>query len=228
MKFTKKMEAMNEKTLEVALSVVLEELDSIEGIDEKIDKFNEVRSKIHEISPMKSHPTDYVKWVKSELVETQKINPNSVAPPEWEMLQHSILSSGYTMSTVGYVQEDGEIRIVDGFHRRKAERENKKISESTNGRIPITFVRKGREGEADRMSATILHNRARGSHSIDLMSTIVAELVEMGKGDRWICQHIGMSPDELLRLKQVTGVAALFNNKQFSDSWEPDKEFYED
>ena len=77
---------------------------------------------------------------------------------------------------------------------------------------------------SDRMASTIRHNRARGSHNIELMSTIVSELVEMGKGDRWICQHIGMSPDELLRMKQITGVAALFANKDFSDSWDVDSE----
>ena len=75
----------------------------------------------------------------------------------------------------------------------------------------------------DRMASTIRHNRARGTHNIELMSTIVAELVEMGKGDRWICQHIGMSLDELLRLKQITGVAALFANRSFSQSWEADE-----
>jgi len=52
------------------------------------------------------------------------------------------------------------------------------------------------------------------------MSTIVSELVEMGKGDKWICDHIGMSKDELLRLKQITGLAALFANRDFSDSWD--------
>jgi ParB-like chromosome segregation protein Spo0J len=72
------------------------------------------------------------------------------------------------------------------------------------------------------MASTIRHNRARGSHNIDLMSNIVSELVEMGKSDRWICQHIGMSPDELLRMKQITGLAALFANSDFSESWEVD------
>ena len=69
------------------------------------------------------------------------------------------------------------------------------------------------------MASTIRHNRARGSHNIELMSVIVSELIEMGKGDAWICRHIGMSPDELLRLKQITGVAALFLGKEFSKAW---------
>ena len=77
---------------------------------------------------------------------------------------------------------------------------------------------------SDRMASTIRHNRARGSHNIELMSTIVTELVEMGKGDAWICKHIGMSPDELLRMKQITGLASLFANKDFSDSWDAELE----
>jgi ParB-like chromosome segregation protein Spo0J len=78
------------------------------------------------------------------------------------------------------------------------------------------------------MASTIRHNRARGTHNIELMSTIVSELVEMGKGDAWICKHIGMSKDELLRLKQITGVAALFASRDFSKSWDSEGEFFED
>jgi ParB-like chromosome segregation protein Spo0J len=76
----------------------------------------------------------------------------------------------------------------------------------------------------DRMASTIRHNRARGTHNIELMSSIVSELVEMGKGDAWICKHIGMTKDELLRLKQITGLASLFLQKEFSESWEPQEE----
>jgi hypothetical protein len=54
------------------------------------------------------------------------------------------------------------------------------------------------------------------------MSNIVSELVEMGKGDAWICKHVGMSKDELLRLKQITGLASLFANTSFSMSEEGD------
>ena len=71
----------------------------------------------------------------------------------------------------------------------------------------------------ERIASTIRHNRARGSHNVDLMSNIVAELLELGKSDAWICRNIGMSADELLRLKQVTGLAALFKDDEFSKSW---------
>ena len=107
--------------------------------------------------------------------------------------------------------------VVDGFHRYCILRDSKRINERENGHLPVVVLNKEMH---DRMASTIRHNRARGSHNIELMSTIVAELVEMGKGDHWIFKHIGMSVDELLRLKQITGVAALFQNQDFSKSWD--------
>jgi ParB-like chromosome segregation protein Spo0J len=135
------------------------------------------------------------------------------------MLNQSIEQDGYTMSIVAHREAEG-IKIVDGFHRRLVERTNPTVSASTFGRVPLTQIRQSVADKGGRMASTILHNRARGSHNIELMSQIVAELVEMGKGDAWICKHVGMSADELLRLKQITGLAALFTNKDFSQSWE--------
>ena len=113
-------------------------------------------------------------------------------------------------------ETDGYV-VVDGFHRFLTMKTSKRIFEREQGMLPIVVLDKH---VSDRMASTIRHNRARGTHSIELMSTIVSELVEMGKGDRWICEHIGMSKDELLRLKQITGLAALFANQDFSASWD--------
>lgn len=212
---------MNEK-IRGLLASLKAEISSVEKLDERIDLVNEVRMEIHEVSPLKDHPADCVLWERSKDVEVQRINPNAVAPPEMELLYESIKNDGYTMSCVAFKQPDGTLRIVDGFHRRQIEQTHPDISESTFHRIPVSLIRKAQEGEGDRMASTIRHNRARGTHNIELMSTIVAELVEMGKGDRWIQKHIGMSADELLRLKQITGVAALFANREFSESWEAD------
>lgn len=187
--------------------------------EKKIDILNDVRKMLHDVSPLKHHPVDFVAWVKSDDVEANEYNPNAVAPPEMELLYQSILNDGYTMPIVSY-KESEKIRIVDGFHRRETERRNIDISTSTLGRVPVTNIRNEQGSTSDRMASTIRHNRARGSHNIELMSQIVSELVEMGKGDPWICKHIGMSPDELLRMKQITGLASLFSNKDFSDSWE--------
>lgn len=200
--------------------------------DVKIDTLNAVRYELHQVSPLRHHPVDYVFWERSVEVEANRYNPNAVAPPEMELLATSIKQDGYTMPIVSFKEDfeegnpdkDGKRKIVDGFHRRQTERNEPEVSTSTRGRVPLTEIRNTQRQESDRMASTIRHNRARGSHNIELMSTIVAELVEMGKGDRWICKHIGMSADELLRLKQITGVAALFLNRDFSQSWEADVE----
>lgn len=213
---------MNKKIREL-VKLLKSEIEAVTDIDQKIELINLIRIEIHEVSPLKHHPVDCIVWERSEEIETQKINPNAIAPPEMELLYQSISNDGYTMPVVSFRQDDGVIRVIDGFHRRKIERLHDDISKSTFERIPLSFVRKTQEDESNRMASTIRHNRARGTHNIDLMSTIVAELVEMGKGDPWICKHIGMSADELLRLKQITGLASLFQNTDFGKSWEVEK-----
>lgn len=196
-----------------------EYISGLDGVDSQIEALNEIRYQLHTVSPLKHHPVDFVMWEKSEVIEANEYNPNAVAPPEWTMLNQSIMQDGYTMSIVANREAEG-VKIVDGFHRRLVERTNPEVSASTFGRVPITQIRQDVSSKSDRMASTILHNRARGSHNIERMSTIVAELVEMGKGDAWICKHIGMSADELLRMKQITGLASLFQNHSFSKSWE--------
>lgn len=163
-------------------------------------------------------PVYGVKAVPIEKIFANDYNPNAVAPPEMELLETSIWEDGYTQPVVTYFdRENDKYIVVDGFHRYLTLKNSKRIFEREKGLLPIVVINKE---ISDRMASTIRHNRARGSHNIDLMSNIVAELVEMGKGDAWICKHIGMSKDELLRLKQITGVAALFKNQDFSMSWD--------
>ena len=189
--------------------------------DEQIDAINEIKIALHEISPMRNEPVDCVLWVKNETVRANDYNPNSVAPPEMELLRQSIMEDGYTQPIVSF-KEDEHITVIDGFHRNRVGKEVADVKERVYGRLPVVNINQWKQGRGDRMASTIRHNRARGSHSIELMSTIVSELVEMGKGDAWICKHVGMSTDELLRLKQVTGLASLFANKEFSNAWESD------
>lgn len=205
--------------LKELMDSLCEKIESINNVDDKIDTINFIRKQIHEVSPLKHHPVDFVAWEKSNAVEPNNYNPNAIPPPEMLLLYESISNDGYTMPIVGF-RDMEDIKIVDGFHRRETEQRNADISASTFGRIPISSIRAEQTETGDRMASTIRHNRARGVHNIDLMSTIVTELVEMGKGDAWICKHIGMSKDELLRLKQITGLASLFKNKEFSESWE--------
>lgn len=171
-------------------------------------------------------PVYNVKRIHIDKIKANDYNPNAVAPPEMELLEKSIWEDGYTQPIVTFYDAENDIYIVvDGFHRYCTIKNSKRIHDREEGHLPIVVIEKD---ISDRMASTIRHNRARGTHSIELMSTIVSELVEMGKGDRWICEHIGMSADELLRLKQITGLAALFANRSFSDSWDAEGGFDED
>ena len=167
-------------------------------------------------------PVYNVRSVPIDKVTANDYNPNSVAPPEMELLETSIWEDGYTQPVVTvYDREADQYIVVDGFHRFLTLKNSPRIREREGGMLPVVVLDKE---ISDRMASTIRHNRARGSHNIELMSQIVSELVEMGKGDRWICEHIGMSPDELLRMKQITGLASLFTNRDFSEAWEPEYE----
>ncbi|HEM9563140.1 TPA: ParB-like nuclease domain-containing protein [Streptococcus agalactiae] len=160
-------------------------------------------------------PVYNVKPVPIEKIQANSYNPNSVASPEMKSLYQSIKQDGYTMPIVCYYLKDiDKYEIVDGFHRYTTMLKHKDIYERENGCLPVTVIDKPL---SDRMASTIRHNRARGSHDIGLMTNIVADLVDSGMSDAWILKNIGMDADELLRLKQVSGLAALFSNKEFSN-----------
>lgn len=159
--------------------------------------------------------------VPIEKIQANSYNPNSVAPPEMKLLYKSILEDGYTMPIVCYyLSEIDKYEIVDGFHRYTIMKTHKDIFDRENGVLPIVVIKKD---ESNRMASTIRHNRARGTHSIELMTNIVSELSKAGMSDAWIMKNIGMDADEILRLKQVSGLAELFKNKEFSNSWEIEK-----
>jgi ParB-like chromosome segregation protein Spo0J len=160
-------------------------------------------------------PVYNVKAVPIEKIRANSYNPNAVAQPEMKLLETSIWEDGYTMPVVCYYLPNEDMyEIVDGFHRYTILKTSKRIYEREKGLLPIVVIDKD---DSNRMASTIRHNRARGSHSIDLMSNIVSELVESGMSDAWILKHIGMDKDELLRLKQITGLASLFANNEFSE-----------
>lgn len=156
--------------------------------------------------------------VPIEKIRANAWNPNAVAPPEMKLLYQSIKEDGYTMPIVCYyLKEEDAYEIVDGYHRYTIMKTHKDIYERENGCLPVSIIDKP---VTDRMASTIRHNRARGSHDIELMSNIVADLVKSGMSDAWIAKNIGMDLDEIMRLKQITGLASLFKDKEFSRSWE--------
>ena len=163
-------------------------------------------------------PVYGIKPVPIDKIQANTYNPNHVAPPEMKLLYESIKNDGYTMPIVCYYLEDEDkYEIVDGYHRYTVMLTHKDIYEREQGLLPVSVIDKPLE---DRMASTIRHNRARGEHSIELMTNIVAELTESGMSDAWIMKNIGMDAEELLRLKQLSGLQELFKDKDFSKSWE--------
>lgn len=160
--------------------------------------------------------------VPVDKIKPNTYNPNKVAPPEMKLLYESIKTDGYTMPIVCYYNKDKDTYIiVDGFHRYRIMLEYPDIYEREKGMLPVSVINKSLD---QRMASTIRHNRARGSHDVDLMSNIVKELHELGRSDAWISKHLGMDKDEILRLKQITGLAALFRDVKFGKAWRPVEE----
>lgn len=189
-------------------------------LDERVKMLNAFRVALHRHSPFASEPVDCVLWVRNDTVSGNDYNPNTVAPPEMRLLERSIEADGYTMPIVTWSGDGETSEIVDGFHRTRVGRENRRIRERVHGYIPITRVKIERHDIKDRMASTIRHNRARGVHGVLPMTDIVADMIRCGWTDVEVSKELGMDADEVLRFKQVSGLPDLFKEHQYSKAWE--------
>jgi hypothetical protein len=203
-----------------SLEHMMEYVDSMD-FDQKVDIINSMREIIHNSSPFKTEPVDFVKWIPIDNVGANDYNPNAVAPPEMELLRQSILEDGYTQPIVSWAKED-VFEVVDGFHRNRVGRECKDVADRINGYLPLVVIGNNRQDRGERIASTIRHNRARGKHKIDAMSDIVVELKRRNWSPKKIGVKLGMDQDEVLRLTQITGLADMFADKEFSEAWEAD------
>ena len=197
------------------------------SLDDRVAIMNELRQVIAEESPFGSQPVDFVRWVKADSVHANDYNPNVVAPPEMELLRLSIMHDGYTQPIVTMSDEDG-IEVIDGFHRHRVGKECADVQDLIHGYLPVVQIRATQAGRNDRIASTIRHNRARGKHRIDAMSDIVVELKRRNWSEARIGKELGMDPDEVLRLCQITGLADLFSDEDFSRAWEAEEATEED
>ena len=186
--------------------------------DEKIEKMNTLRRELKKISPFNHEPVDCVQWVKSDLVKANDYNPNSVAPPEMELLHTSIQEDGYTQPIVVY-SHDGIYEVVDGFHRNRVGKECADIRERIKGYLPVVVINEDVSDKNQRIASTIRHNRARGKHQVEAMANIVLDLRRRNWSNEKIAKKLGKDADEVLRLSQVTGLAELFKDREFSQAW---------
>jgi len=193
----------------------LEDMD----IRRKIACLNAIREKLHKVSPFASEPVDFVRWVPNIGVTANDYNPNSVAPPEMELLRTSISADGYTQPIVGN-EEDGIVVVVDGFHRHRVGKECPDIRDRVHGYLPVVQIRAEQVGLAERMASTVRHNRARGKHKVEAMSEMVLELKRRNWSNDKIAKELGMDQDEILRLCQISGLIEVFADQSFSRAWE--------
>lgn len=191
-------------------------------IADRIRAINEIRAALHSYSPFCTEPVDCVLWVPADSVTANDYNPNSVAPPEMKLLEHSITEDGYTQPIVSW-HHDEIYEVVDGFHRHRVGRESKQVRTRVHGYLPLVIINHGRTDRNDRIAATIRHNRARGKHKVEAMADIVVELKRRNWSDEKIAKELGMDSDEVLRLCQITGIAEAFKDEAFSEAWEVDK-----
>jgi len=185
----------------------------------RVDALNQIREALHDASPFVGEPVDCVQWIPVEDVAANDYNPNAVAPPEMLLLETSIREDGYTQPIVAW--HNGEqYEVVDGFHRNRVGKESAEINSRIHDYLPLTIIKSEKEDRGSRIASTIRHNRARGKHQVDAMSEIVIELKNRNWKNSRISRELGMDEDEILRLCQITGLAELFHNEEFSKSWE--------
>jgi ParB-like chromosome segregation protein Spo0J len=208
-----------EVSLEWLRDIITQEL-SDKDLAERVEWINGLREAIHTMSPFSGEPVDFVRWVPQQRVEAYDYNPNSVAPPEMELLKVSIDADGYTQPIVSMPDDDGGFEVIDGFHRHRVGKEVPEIQLRVKGYLPLVCIRAQQADRSDRMASTIRHNRARGKHKVEAMSEIVIELKKRNWSDDKIAKNLGMEPDEVLRLCQISGLAELFSDEEFSASWD--------
>lgn len=206
---------MHLQSIKKQLSDLLQDMDQ----EARVSAINELRQTIHEHSPFQTEPVDFVRWVKNETVHANDYNPNSVAPPEMELLRLSIANDGYTQPIVSMANDDGSREVIDGFHRNRVGKECADIQERVHGYLPVVTIRESQQDRNNRVASTIRHNRARGKHRVESMSEIVVDLKRRNWSDAKIGKELGMDQDEVLRLTQISGLTEMFQDRSFSQAW---------
>ncbi|EBA1561087.1 ParB-like nuclease domain-containing protein [Salmonella enterica subsp. enterica serovar Poona] len=191
---------------------------SLQTDDEKVDALNHIRRCLHEVSPFGREPVDCILWVKAEKVVANDYNPNVMAPAEKRLLCHSLSVDGFTQPVV-VSESKQKFTIVDGFHRQLLGKKQADVGKRLKGYIPVACINEDRKGKAERIAASIRHNRARGRHQVISMSDIVRDLSRQGWEDSRIGAELGMDEDEVLRMKQISGLTELFDEEEFSEAW---------
>lgn len=217
---------MDDLVTRAALSDVIERAEELARIiatlpaPAQIECLNAARAALHAVSPFRDEPVDYVAWVPADFLSANDYNPNTVAAPEMRLLELSILADGYTQPIVTHHEAADRHIVVDGFHRSRVGKESKDVRKRVRDHLPVVHIRASQADIPERMASTIRHNRARGKHGVEPMTGIVAYLAKKGWDNEKIGRQLGMEPDEVLRFKQITGLAELFRDREFTEAWD--------
>ena len=205
------------------IAVLMEQLQAALGaasgdaVDDRVARYNALVAMAAEHVHL-PHPALGMQLVPVDTVQGNNYNPNKVAPPEMRLLQLSIAKDGITMPVVvADDSESGNYTVVDGFHRTTVVKTVKTVRDSLAGYMPVVKLNKSIQ---DRITSTVRHNMARGTHQVELSAKLVTALKKHNWTNERIGMELGMDPDEVLRLKQITGLAEAFADKEFSMAWE--------
>ena len=204
-------------TMEELTDIIRQYFSQEKNEEETIQALNHLRRTLHVYSPFAHEPVDCVLWVKADEVVANDYNPNVMAAGEKKLLKQSLEKDGFTQPVV-VSEENNHYLVVDGFHRQLLGRSSE-TGKRLRGWLPVACINPERKGQAARIAATIRHNRARGKHQIVSMSDIVRDLSRLGWSDERIGTELGMDQDEVLRLKQISGLTELFQAEDFSPAW---------
>lgn len=214
------MNTLFDNGLDEQIKAICAQIEAL-PLEEKIEALNRIRSSLHEISPFRNEPVDLVLWVKSEDVIPNNYNPNVVYRPEMRLLEYSVKTYGVAYAIAAH-RNSSEYIVVDGEHRHTILSTNKPLIKRLHGYTPVAPL--GTKTDEDRMAATIAFNRARGVHKLDSMSDIVISMIRAGWTDDEVADALGMDADEILRMKQVSGIAKIFERENYNRAWVNDNE----
>lgn len=159
-----------------------------------------------------NHKTTETLKVKLTELQPNEYNPNRMPDTEMDLLKQSILKYGFLFPIITtWDEEIQKYRIIDGYHRYET---LKRIRSEYASIINLNL------SYHDSIQLTVLMNRIKGLHQVELMSDVVVNLEELGLTDTEICDNLGMENEEFLRLKQQLGIAHAFRNHEYTKSWE--------
>lgn len=142
-------------------------------------------------------PLQNVQFIERDKLKPNDYNPNKVSEQNLELLVQSIITNGWTMPIV--IRPD--YTIIDGFHRwTVAGREP--LKSLLGGVVPCVIVE--HKDESEDIFGTVTHNRARGTHLLEPMKAIIKRLYDNGKTTKEICKELGMRPEEVFRLSDLS------------------------